>query len=62
MRVIGTEGSAKPQGMNTIGDEPQQVNTQFSRTHAMSIHINLIAVLSTLVYGMVLASKSDCPR
>lgn len=33
------------------------VKKTFSRNHAMSIHINLIAVIATVAYGFVLGGR-----
>lgn len=34
-----------------------KVKKTFSRNHAMSIHINLIAVIATVAYGFVLGGR-----
>ena len=43
------------------GDKPSQemldLNKAFKRAHAMSIHLNLIAVMAILFYGFRLAMR-----
>lgn len=43
----------------TISNEMLVKNKAFSRAHAMSIHLNLLAVAATLWYGVRLASRLD---
>lgn len=38
-------------------DEMKACNRNFSRAHAMSIHLNLITILATGFYGFTLASR-----
>lgn len=40
-----------------LSDEMKVKNKAFSHNHAMSIHLNLLAVGATLWYGLRLASK-----
>ncbi|KAI9789982.1 MAG: hypothetical protein M1816_005596 [Peltula sp. TS41687] len=42
-----------------MSDDMKRANKSFSRMHAMSIHLNLIAVLSTVWYGLSLASRLE---
>jgi hypothetical protein len=37
----------------------KSLNRTFSRAHAMSIHLNLITIGATLIYGLRLAAKMD---
>jgi hypothetical protein len=40
-----------------VSDEMAKLKKEFSRNHAMSIHLNLIALGATLWYGWRLASR-----
>lgn len=40
-----------------VSEEMRRISRHFSRNHAMSIHLNLIAILATIWYGFALASK-----
>jgi hypothetical protein len=40
-----------------ISDEMRAKNRAFSKAHAMSIHLNLLAIMATLWYGVRLASR-----
>ncbi|KIN06897.1 hypothetical protein OIDMADRAFT_15946 [Oidiodendron maius Zn] len=42
---------------NSTSEEMHLARRQFSRNHAMSIHLNLIGVISTVVYGVSLSSR-----
>lgn len=37
----------------------QTLNRSFSRAHAMSIHLNLITIITTLFHGWQLSTKLD---
>jgi hypothetical protein len=37
----------------------QGAKKQFSRAHAMCIHLNLITIVATVIYGLRLASRLD---
>ncbi|TDL15823.1 hypothetical protein BD410DRAFT_844909 [Rickenella mellea] len=39
--------------------EMKRLNRQFSKSHAMSIHLNLIAIIGTVWYGIMLAQRLD---
>jgi hypothetical protein len=41
----------------SVSDDMRKLNCLFSRAHAMSIHLNLITIGATLLYGWRLASK-----
>lgn len=43
-----------------ISDEMKLLKRQFSREHAMTIHLNLLAIIGTFVYGLRLSSKIAC--
>jgi hypothetical protein len=43
--------------LGAVSEEMKKLNRAFSRTHAMSIHFNLITIGATLVYGWRLAMK-----
>jgi hypothetical protein len=38
-------------------DEMKKLNRSFSRAHAMSIHLNLLTIGATLLYGWRLGTK-----
>jgi hypothetical protein len=38
-----------------IGEEMRLLNRKFSRQHAMSIHLNLLAIFATIGYGIRLS-------
>ena len=40
-----------------VSDEMRARNRAFSKYHAMTIHLNLISMGATLLYGVRLASK-----
>ncbi|KAH9877666.1 hypothetical protein J1614_002883 [Plenodomus biglobosus] len=42
-----------------ISDEQRAKNRAFSRAHAMSIHLNLMAVIATVLYGLRLGSRMN---
>jgi hypothetical protein len=42
-----------------VSDNMKKLNRSFSRAHAMSIHLNLITIGATLLYGWRLATKID---
>jgi hypothetical protein len=42
---------------NSVSDDMMSLNRLFSRAHAMSIHLNLITIGATLVYGWRLTTK-----
>ncbi|ORY18169.1 hypothetical protein BCR34DRAFT_473742 [Clohesyomyces aquaticus] len=44
---------------DNMSTEMRLLNREFSRTHAMSIHLNLITIGATLWYGWWLATKLD---
>jgi hypothetical protein len=46
-------------GAESLSAEMQGLNKSFSRAHAMSIHLNLIAIVATLFYGWQLSSRLD---
>jgi hypothetical protein len=41
----------------SVSEDMKKLNRVFSRAHAMSIHLNLITIGATLVYGWRLATK-----
>ncbi|KAF1848712.1 uncharacterized protein K460DRAFT_309327 [Cucurbitaria berberidis CBS 394.84] len=41
----------------TVSESMKKLNRSFSRAHAMSIHLNLVAIGATLWYGWRLASR-----
>lgn len=43
--------------MEGMSEEMRKVNRAFARNHAMSIHLNLLAIGATLWYGVRLASR-----
>jgi hypothetical protein len=57
--VIETKDRREDIDKDNESDEMQQIKRQFSRNHAMSIHLNLIGVLATLLYGLVLSTKIE---
>jgi hypothetical protein len=42
---------------DSISGKMYQAKRRFSRNHAMAIHLNLIGVISTSVYGVLLSQK-----
>lgn len=45
---------------DTIQSEEMKArNKAFSRAHAMSIHLNLVAIATTIWYGFSLASRCE---
>jgi hypothetical protein len=40
-----------------LTDDMKRLNRSFSRAHAMCIHLNLITIGATLLYGWRLATK-----
>ncbi|KAF2794496.1 hypothetical protein K505DRAFT_275084 [Melanomma pulvis-pyrius CBS 109.77] len=52
-----TRDARKSSDEGEVSEEMRLLNRKFSRTHAMSIHLNLITVGATLWYGWRLASK-----
>jgi hypothetical protein len=40
-----------------VSDDMKKLDRTFSRAHAMSIHLNLMTIGATLVYGWRLAAK-----
>ncbi|KAH8663616.1 hypothetical protein BGZ60DRAFT_432753 [Tricladium varicosporioides] len=53
-----TRDGVKPtEGAGEISEEMKLIRRRFSRNHAMSIHLNLLAILGTAAYGIRLGSK-----
>jgi Domain of unknown function (DUF4149) len=44
-------------GQESISEEMRQLKRNFSRNHAMAIHLNAIAMVATVWYGFSLASR-----
>ncbi|KAF2019807.1 hypothetical protein BU24DRAFT_419418 [Aaosphaeria arxii CBS 175.79] len=42
-----------------VSNDMQKLGREFSRAHAMSIHLNLVTILATVIYGWRLASKME---
>lgn len=45
------------QRVEGMSAEMERLNHQFSRNHAMSIHLNAISMVATVIYGFRLASR-----
>jgi hypothetical protein len=43
--------------VENTSDEMRRIKRDFSRNHAMAIHLNLIGIMATVWYGFALASK-----
>jgi len=43
--------------VRAVSEEMKTLNRSFSRAHAMSIHLNLMTLGATMIYGWRLASK-----
>jgi hypothetical protein len=54
---IETRDAKAVQGGLSPGPEMQAMNRNFSKNHAMSIHLNLLTIGATLWYGLRLASR-----
>ena len=46
-------------GAKDVSEEMQRINKAFSRTHAMAIHLNAMAIVATVWYGISLASRMN---
>ncbi|KXH41784.1 hypothetical protein CNYM01_09759 [Colletotrichum nymphaeae SA-01] len=52
-----TRDAKRPGDVDEPSPDMLAVRRRFSRNHAMSIHLNLIAVIAMLWYGFSLASR-----
>jgi len=52
-----TRDGRKYNDLENQSAEMKTINRQFKTVHAMSIHVNLIAIIATVWYGIVLGSK-----
>lgn len=50
-------GSSNSMPKDNISKEMYQAKRRFSRNHAMTIHLNLIGVISVFIYGVLKGSK-----
>ena len=57
LRILETRDGRKFNDKENMSVEMQKCNRAFSKAHAMSIHLNLIAIISTVWYGFSLASR-----
>ncbi len=63
--LVSTRGNAAVEGPSkskkdiSISPELKKARRYFSRMHAMSIHLNLIAIIGTLLYGVSLAGRFE---
>ena len=57
--VLETRDGKKHNDLGETSVEMKVRNKDFARNHAMSIHLNLLAVGATLWYGLRLASKLE---
>ncbi|KAH6681754.1 hypothetical protein B0J14DRAFT_222197 [Halenospora varia] len=51
------DGARHDEGTGEISEEMKLIKRRFSRNHAMSIHLNLLAIIGTILYGIRLGSK-----
>lgn len=52
-----TRDGRKHDDVEGMSEEMRKLNRNFSKNHAMSIHLNLLAIGATLWYGVRLASR-----
>jgi hypothetical protein len=43
--------------MDGISPDMKALNRQFSRNHAMAIHLNAISLVATVFYGIALSAR-----
>ena len=57
LTCLVTRDAKRPGDPSETSPEMAALDRQFKKNHAMSIHLNLISIGATLVYGWRLASK-----
>lgn len=55
--VIETIDGRKCSDKVGMSKDMQRINRNFSRNHAMAIHLNAVGMVATVWYGFALASK-----
>lgn len=56
LTCLGGQEGNNPPGYGTASHKADDLNKAFRSAHAMSIHLNLITVGASLIYGLVLSS------
>ena len=54
---IGAKGLESGGSLDMTSENMKRVKKEFSRTHAMAIHLNAIAIVMTVWYGFSFASR-----
>lgn len=57
MCLVETRDGRKHDDIARTSEEMRKLNRKFSKNHAMSIHLNLLAIGATMWYGVCLASR-----